>query len=503
VLELARRAPGQEFNMAVPLVDRHVDEGRGSRPALQLENRDVSYAELQAQVNRAGNALRTAGVQSEQRVAILLKDGLEFVATFIGTLKIGAVPVPLNTFARPAELAFMIGDSRAQALVADAELLESIRAAPPLIFVVGHDGPRSFASALEYASPILAAFPTRVDEPCYWLYSSGTTGRPKGVVHLHGDMLACVTPFAQQVVGIEPDDSTFSVARLFFSYGLVNSLFLPLLAGATSILTPRRPDVGHTLEVVRRHRPSLFFSVPTSYAQLCAADELPFDSVRLAISAGEPLPEPLYTRWKALTGVELLDGLGSTEVGYIFCSNLPGWVRPGSSGQVIGDHEMRIVDEAGMDLPDGEVGALWVRSASTALYYWNNREQTKRAFAGEWLRTGDRYVRDRHGFFWYQGRTDDVFKASGQWVSPLEIESCLLSHPGVLECAVVGAADGDGLMKPKAFVVRKPTADVKAEELQALVKERLQPYKYPRWVTFVDELPKTASGKIQRFLLRT
>jgi benzoate-CoA ligase len=247
----------------------------------------------------------------------------------------------------------------------------------------------------------------------------------------------------------------------------------------------------------------LFFSVPTSYAQLCAADEHPWDSVRLAISAGEPLPEPLYTRWKALTGVELLDGLGSTEVGYIFCSNLPGWVRPGSSGQVIGDHDMRIVDEAGHDLPDGEVGALWVRAASTALYYWNNREQTKRAFEGEWLRTGDRYLRDRQGFFWYQGRTDDVFKASGQWVSPIEIETCLLSHPGVLECAVVGAADGDGLTKPKAFVVRKAAAGVKAEELQALVKERLQPYKYPRWVVFVEELPKTGSGKVQRYLLRT
>jgi benzoate-CoA ligase family protein len=492
VLELARRAPGREFNMAVPLVDRHVDEGRGSRPALRLEHRDVCYAELLEQVNRAGNALRAAGVQSEQRVAILLRDGLEFVATFIGAMKIGAVPVPLNTFARPAELALMISDSRAQALVADAEFLESISAAPRLILIVGDDGPRSFASALERASPTLAAFPTRVDEPCYWLYSSGTTGQPKGVVHLHGDMLACVTPFAEQVVGIEPDDSTFSVARLFFSYGLVNSLFLPLLAGATSVLTPRRPDAAHTLEMVRLYNPTLFFSVPTSYAQLCAANEHPWDSVRLAISAGEPLPESLYTRWKALTGVELLDGLGSTEVGYIFCSNLPGKVRPGSSGQLIGDHQARLVD-----------GELWVAAASTALYYWNQRDKTKQTFVGDWLRTGDRYRRDADGYFWYEGRTDDVFKASGQWVSPIEIETCLLSHPGVLECAVVGAADGDGLTKPKAFVVRKAAAGVKAEELQALVRERLQPYKYPRWVVFVEELPKTASGKVQRYLLRT
>jgi benzoate-CoA ligase len=420
-------------------------------------------------------------------VAILLRDGLEFVATFIGAMKIGAVPVPLNTFARPAEQQFMLDDSRARALIVESDLVKSLEPRGGRILVVGGD----FSAALAQASPTLDAFATGVDEPCYWLYSSGTTGRPKGVVHLHGDMLACVTPFAQQVVTIEPDDSTFSVARLFFSYGLVNSLFLPLLSGATSILTPRRPDAAHTLEMVRRHRPSLFFSVPTSYAQLCAADDHPFESVRLAISAGEPLPEPLYARWKALTGVELLDGLGSTEVGYIFCSNLPGRVKPGSSGQLIGDHRARIVD-----------GELWVSAASTALHYWNQRDKTKRTFQGEWLRTGDRYRRDDDGYFWYQGRTDDVFKASGQWVSPLEIESCLLSHPGVLECAVVGAADGDGLMKPKAFVVRTAAADVNAEELQELVKERLQPYKYPRWVLFVDELPKTASGKIQRFLLR-
>jgi benzoate-CoA ligase family protein len=493
VFELARRAPGRVFNMAVPLVDRHVDEGRGNRPALRLAERDVSYVELQAQVNRTGNALRTAGIQPEQRVAILLPDGLEFIAAFIGAMKIGAVPVPLNTAARPAELEFMLGDSRARALIVDATLATSVEPRGSHLFVVGGDDARhNFATALDSASPKLDPFPTGVDEPCYWLYSSGTTGRAKGVVHLHGDMLACVPPFAQQVVSIEPDDSTFSVPRLFYSYGLVNSLFLPLLAGATAILTPQRPDVAHTLEVVRRHRPTLFFSVPTSYAQLCAALEHPFESVRLAISAGEPLPAALYARWKSLTGIELLDGLGSTEVGYIFCSNLPGKVRPGSSGQLIGDHRARIVDDE-----------LWVSAASTALHYWNQRDKTKDTFRGEWLRTGDRYIIDADGYFWYQGRTDDVFKTSGQWVSPLEIENCLLGHSGVLECAVVGAEDADGLMKPRAFVVRSGAVHVTAAELQALVKEQLQPYKYPRWVEFVDALPKTASGKIQRFVLRT
>jgi len=488
--------------MAVPLVDRHVQEGRGSRPALRLERGNVCYAELQALTNRAGNALREIGVLAEQRVAILLPDGPEFVATFIGAMKIGAVPVPMNTAARQPELELMLEDSRARALVFDDRLVRSPGRCVPIRLALG----ASFDAALERASPDLEAFPTGVDEPCYWLYSSGTTGRPKGVVHLHGDMLACVTPYAEQVVSIEPDDSTFSVARLFFSYGLVNSLFLPLLAGASAVLTPRRPDVNHTLEVVQRFRPTLFFSVPTSYAQLTAAmagsSERPFASVRLAVSAGEPLPEPLYRRWRDMTGVEVLDGLGSTEVGYIFCSNLAGRARPGSSGTLLGDHEARVVDEFGHDLPDGQAGELWVKASSTALFYWNQRERTKQVFWGEWLRTGDRYIRDADGYFWYQGRNNDVFKVSGQWVSPLEIESCLLTHPDVLECAVIDASDADGLMKPKAFVVRRPGSSVRAPELQAHVKERLQPYKYPRWVEFVDDLPKTASGKVQRFRLR-
>ena len=505
MLELAHRAPGRVFNMATPLVDRHVDEGRGARPALRLASGSLTYAELRALVNRAGNALSALGVMREQRVAILLPDGVEFVAAFIGAMKIGAVPVPLNTAARPPELAYMLGDCRARALIAHATLLRAVSELPSIVLRVGSEGPGlDFAAATNAASSDLEPFPTGVDEPCYWLYSSGTTGSPKGVVHLHGDMLACVTPYAQEVVRIEPEDITFSVARLFFSYGLVNSLLLPLLAGASAVLTSQRPDANHLVQLVRRFRPTLFFSVPTSYAQLCATgDSAAFASVRLAVSAGEPLPEPLYMRWKALTGVEALDGLGSTEVGYIFCSNLPGQVRPGSSGRMLGDHRARVVDESGQDVADGESGELWVAAASTALHYWNQRERTRRTFVGEWLRTGDRYIRDPDGYLWYQGRLDDVFKVSGQWVSPLEVESCLLQHPSVLECAVVDAADRDGLIKPKAFVVATPRASVDAAELQTFVRERLQPHKYPRWVEVVDELPKTASGKVQRFVLRT
>ena len=491
------RAPGRTFNIATELVDRHVAEGRGLRPALQLahQQRDVSYAELQALVNRAGNVLLEAGIQPEQRVAIVLPDGPEFVATFIGAMKIGAVPVPMNTAARPSELQYMLSDSRARVLVTDETLAPS--SMPSAVRVI-------LSPDLAAASTDLPTVATGVDEPCYWLYSSGTTGQPKAVVHLHGDMLACVAPYATEVVGIRPEDSTFSVARLFFSYGLVNSLFLPLLAGATAVLTPQRPDVAHTLEVVRAQRPTLFFSVPTSYAQLCsdASTRDAFKSVRLAVSAGEPLPAPLYQRWTSTTGVEVLDGLGSTEVGYIFCSNLPGRVRPGSSGVLIGDHRARILSDTGQDAPEGEIGELWVQARSTALHYWNQRERSKRAFVGEWLRTGDRYARDADGYFWYQGRVDDVLKVSGQWVSPLELESCLLQHPGVLECAVVGALDDSGLSKPKAYVVRREGSAVEAAELQALARERLLPHKYPRWVEFVPDLPKTATGKIQRFRLR-
>lgn len=522
-IELPRRAPSSSFNIATLLVDRHVAEGRGQRPALRLDGRTVTYAELQELANRAGNALAAAGVEPEQRVALLLPDGVEFVAAFLGALKIGAVPVALNTLAPRSDLLFFLADSRARALVSTQPLarplLELLSSAPgprllKAVLLVGEvtdvASPlvRSFLVAMAEASAELATFPTGADEPCYWLYSSGTTGRPKGTVHLHGDMLACVTPYVEDVLGLGPDDVTYSVPRLFFSYGLGNSLFLPLLAGASTVLTPERPDSERVLRVLREHRPTLFFSVPTAYARLCAAlDEVPAErplaSVRLAVSAGEPLPAPLYQRWLARTGVELLDGVGSTEVGYIFCSNLPGRVRPGSSGVPIGDHALRIVDERGQDVPNGAPGELWVRAESTALHYWNQRTRTRETFVGPWLRTGDRYRRDADGYFWYLGRINDVFKVSGQWVSPMEVESCLLEHPGVVECAVVGAPDDDGLLKPKAYVVRREGAgQVTARELQLLVKARLKPHNYPRWVVFVDSLPKTATGKIQRYRLR-
>ena len=520
-LSLDHHAPGPVFNMVTPLLDRHVAEGRGERVATRLPDRQLTYRELQALANRVGNALAARGLEPEQRVAILLPDGVEFVATFLGAMKLGAVPVPLNTVAVPDDLRYFLANSRARALVSTPQLAAPLLAGDQAataqlkaaLLVDAADGPAhplvaDFAAATAAASSDLATFPTGVDEPSYWLYSSGTTGRPKGTVHLHGDMLACISPYAEQVAALTPDDLLFSVARLFFSYGLGNSLYLPLLCGATSLLIPDRPEPSRVLEVMRRHRPTILFSVPTSYAALCAALESgesadrPFDCLRLAVSAGEPLPAPLHQRWQALTGVELLDGLGSTEVGYIFCSNLRGRVRPGSSGVLIGEHRARLVDEHGDDVPDGEPGELWVDAASTALHYWNNRARTRETFVGPWIRTGDRYRRDPDGYFWNLGRTNDMMKVSGQWVSPLEVESCLLEHPAVLEAAVVGQEDAAGLLKPVAYVVTRPGEHVSEPDLQAHVRARLQPHKYPRAVIYVDQLPKTATGKVQRYKLR-
>jgi benzoate-CoA ligase family protein len=526
IRELPRRAPTSTFNIARFLLDRHIEEGRGERLALLLPGTSVTYSELFSLANRAGNALRGLGVRPEERVALQLPDGVEFVAAFLGAMKIGAVPVPLNTAASPADLRFFLSDTRAPVLVTTPQFGMAALAVGPLdelellraILVVGGATPLAMASgtrlvsferALAEAAPDLTAFGTSADEPCYWLYSSGTTGRPKAVVHLHGDMLACVVPYAEEVLAINADDRILSVPRLFFSYGLVNSLFLPLLTGTPAILIPDRP-VGATLvEAIRDCHPTLLFGVPTSFSQLCGM--LSGDptirpllaSVRLAITAGEALSDALYHRWRSLTAIELLDGLGSTEAGYIFCSNMRDGVRPGSSGRPIGDHEMKLMDPDGSEIitPEGQ-GELWVRAASTALMYWNRRDRTKTTFVGEWLRTGDYYRRDTDGYYWCEGRIDDLFKVSGQWVSPVEVESCLLEHAAILECAVVGVADADGLVKPKAFAVLQPGASVSVAELQEYVKARLLPHNYPRAVEFVNALPKTATGKIQRFRLR-
>src|SRR5579884_1257972 len=519
-----------QFNAAAWLVDANLSAGRAAAPAMLYEGEEISYGQVAENFNRCGNALRRLGVTIEQRVLLLLLDSPEFVYAFFGAMKIGAVPIPTNTNMRPDDYHYLLADSRAVAAIVSEPLLplleaiprdqlpylhhvivvESERTTPPALA----EGQQSFWSLLATSSPELQAEPTSKDDAAFWLYSSGTTGFPKGAVHLHHDMVYCAQLYARGVLGITESDRTFSVAKLFFAYGLGNALYFPFSVGAATILMPHRPDPARIFETVARYRPTLFFSVPTSYAQCLAADADPsrpldppadFSSVRLAVSAGEALPRAIYERWLERFGVEILDGIGSTEILHIFISNRAGAVRPGSSGQVVPGYEARLVDEDGHPVPAREIGNLLIKGDSTCAYYWNKHERTKQTILGEWIRTGDKYWVDDEGYFWYAGRSDDMLKVGGQWVSPIEIENTLVEHGGVLEAGVIGAIDSDGLTKPCAYVVLQPgqvpTPEL-AQELKDFVKSRIAPFKYPRWVEFVPELPKTATGKTQRFRLR-
>jgi benzoate-CoA ligase len=503
--------------MATVLVDRHLREGRGDRIAVYRGDRQLTYWELAALVNQTGNGLRALGLGPEERVVLLLPDGPEFLAAFLGAMKIGAVPVPINALASAEDLAYYLGDSRASAVIVGAEALERVEAVRGQlrhlrhVVLVGEPRPNTqpFAELIAGQSVDLTAENTSRDDTSYWLYSSGTSGRPKGVVHLHQDMVYCAGAYAAEVVGFSPEDISYSVSKLSFSYGLVNSLYLPLWAGGAVALNPDRPDPTNVFATIERYRPTLLFSVPTSYGQLIreleSREQRPdLSSLRLCVSAGESLPAPICERWRELTGVEVLDGVGSTEVGYIYISNRPGRSRPGSTGELIPGYQARLVDEVGQAVPAGEVGDLWVRSRSTAARYWNQHERTKSTFVGDWIYTGDKYRQDEDGHYVYSGRSDDMLKVGGLWVSPMEVEAALLSHADVVEVAVVGELDEAGLVKPKAFVVARisePDAEL-ARTLQDWCKSRLAPYKYPRTVEFVAELPKTATGKIQRYRLR-
>jgi benzoate-CoA ligase family protein len=520
----------EQFNAAAWLVDRHVAEGRGARPAVLYEGQELTYAQVGENVNRFGNALRRLGVGVEQRVLLLLLDTPEFVYAFFGAMKIGAVPIPTNTNLRPEDYHYLLSDSRAVVLVVSDMLLPAIEAIPrdqlPYLrhIIVIESGPAaagavpreglvSFWPLLATSPPDLAPEPTSKDDAAFWLYSSGTTAFPKGTVHLHRDMVYCAELYARRVLGLTDEDRTFSVAKLFFAYGLGNALYFPFSVGATTILFAGRPEPARIFDVVRRGRPTLFFSVPTSYAQCLAAAGDPdapsadadFSSVRLCVSAGEALPPAIFERWRDRFGVEILDGIGSTEILHIFISNRAGQVRPGSSGQLVPGYEARVLDEEGNPVPAREIGNLLIKGDSTCAYYWNKHERTKQTILGEWIRTGDKYWLDDDGYYWYAGRADDMLKVGGQWVSPVEIENTLMEHPSVLEAGVIGATDADGLTKPRAFVVlqagREPEPAL-ADELKEFVKSRIAPFKYPRWIEFVGELPKTATGKTQRFRLR-
>ena len=506
------------FNAAEYFVDRHLREGRGGRIAIECEDHRVSYSQLSDRVNRLGNALReTLDVRMEERVLLLLPDIPEFAYCFFAAIKIGAVPVPVNTLLRPNDYEFLLNDTRARVAITTEPLLHLIQQIPgqglaflKSILVVGAaDGTLSFSELLASHSANLAPAPTCTDDVAFWLYSSGSTGPPKACIHLQHGMVVATEQYARNILHIRESDRFFSVAKLFFAYGLGNALYFPLAVGATSILWPGSPSPRNIYDVVERHRPTLFFSVPSNYAALMdyRSQNSGFDlsSVRLGVSAGEALPASLCQRFTEAFGFEVLDGIGSTEALHIFVSNSPGDVRPGSSGRAVPGCEVKLLDDQGQPVPTGEIGNLWIKSDSVCAGYWNRKYKTKQTIQGHWISTGDKFHQDHDGYYWFDGRSDDMLKVSGMWVSPSEIESVLMEHAAVAEVAVVANKDKDGLTKPVAWVVLKAGFVGNAElasSLQEFVVSRLPNYKRPRCVEFVSELPKTATGKIQRFKLR-
>lgn len=506
------------FNAASWFVDRNVDEGRGASAALHYQDRILTYADVQDLAGRTGNALLELGLRREDRVVLLCLDAPEFVGAFWGAIKIGAVPVPVNTFLKPEEWLYCLDDSGARAVVVSAPLAEAAggavtRAAhrPQVMVAGGPAGPHlSYEDLVARARADLAPASTSRDDPAFWLYSSGSTGAPKAAVHLQHDMVVCSETFARHVVGIQPADVVFSAAKLFFAYGLGAAGYFPASVGAQCVLHPQRMTPPLAFEVLERHRPTLFFAGPALYAAMLAFKDAPpreaMASLRLCVSAGESLPADIFLRWRDRFGVEIIDGIGTTECLHMFISNRPGAVKPGSSGQPVPGYEAAIVDERGTPVAPGEIGNLRIKGDSIMAGYWNQPEKTRATLFGDWIETGDKYYQDPDGYFWHCGRSDDMLKVKGAWVSPVEVESALIQHPAVLQAAVVGHKDAEGLIKAKAYLVLKDPSragDALATELMAFAREKLAPYKCPRWVEFRTELPMTATGKIQRFKLRS
>ena len=495
----------ERFNAAEWFIGRHVSVGRGGRVAIVTDEGETTFAELETQIRSFAAALGREGIHRGDRVALILPDTPLFAVAFWGAIAAGAVAVPLNTMLKTEKMRAILADCDPRLLVFDSGLVDGAAIAGEGCSVWETDETRRRVAATPPASGYAA---THRDGFAFFLYSSGTTGEPKGVVHLQHDPWICSRTYGEQVLRTRPEDRSFSIAKLFFAYGLGNAQYFPYDAGACAVLFPGRPTPEAVFEQVRRHRPTLFFGVPTAYAQMLAAMDrgqaADFSSVRLCASAGEALPGSVFQRWRDRTGLEIFDGIGSTEICHMFLSNRAGAVRAGSSGRPVEGYELRIEDESGRQAPAGEIGDLLVKGDSTMAFYWNKHEATKRTLQGDWIRTGDKYRRDEDGFYWHAGRSDDMLKVGGQWVSPVEVEASLIAHPAVLECAVIGEQDSDGLVKPHAFVALREQAPATglAETLQSFARERLEPYKCPRWITFLPELPKTATGKIQRYLLR-
>jgi len=512
-MERERDTPQQPYNAAVDLIERNLSAGRGSKTAFIDDRGSYSYSDVAERIHRCANVLRAMGLESGKRIVMCLLDTIDFPTCFLGAIEAGIVPIPLNTLLTADDYALILRDAQpAAAIVSDGREGVFSRAAG----IAGWSGPVLFSgdrhgqleSLLANAPAVAEPALTHGDDVCFWLYSSGSTGEPKGVIHRHASLMATAELFGQGVLGIDPADVVYSAPKLFFAYGLGNALTFPMSVGAATILFSGRPTAEAVTQILREHKPTIFCGVPTLFNALLNSPCLPSrgeHSLRMCTSAGEALPEHVGVTWRQHTGVDIVDGIGSTEMLHIYLSNRPGAVRYGVTGRPVPGYCVRVVDEKAAEVPPGEIGELYVSGPSGAAGYWNKPEKSREVFLGEWMRTGDKFRQTDGGDYVYCGRCDEMLKVGGIWVSPLEVEAALIAHNDVFEAAVVGAPDESGLMKPMAFVVRKPGAapeTILRQTLQEFIKARLAPYKYPRWIEFVDSLPKTATGKIQRFVLQ-
>lgn len=516
------------FNATDYFIDRNIRQGRGHKVAVYTEFRNYTYNDLQKMINKTANGFRELGVRIDDRIMILMLDVPQFLAMFYGAIKIGAVPIPVNTMLTPEDYEYYLNDSRARVLVISEELRSIVGQIKgdllylrDLIVISEKEGAFiPFKQKYRHAPVTIKTEFTTKDDVGFWLYSSGSTGSPKGAIHSQYDMVVVSESFGQGILKLTENDILFSAARLFFAYGLGNSGYLPFSVGASVILNPDAPKPEGVFHCVKKYSPTVFFGVPTLYGQMLEYKEKEdkekgitpdpnkpheFSSARLCVSAGEALPPDIYYRWKQRFGIDIVDGIGSTEMLHIFISNQPGQVIPGSTGKPVPGYEVKLVDDEGQDVPKGEIGLLLVKGESSAQQYWKKREKTRATMRGEWINTGDKYYVDDEGFYWCAGRGDDMLKVGGIWVSPVEVENCIMEHPAVFEVAVVGMNDEQGLVKPKAFVVLRdgntPSKELE-KEIQQWVLDKIAKYKYPRWIEFVKELPKSSTGKIQRFKLR-